>query len=156
VPGSQPVLTIFVKKTYRISVLEMIPIKWEKRGKRGEDFNSTHMQRHLYSWPLVSRNSWGVRPEGHQNSKTKYYSTIKRKVIGSSVEMADGPRDCHIEWSKLEKKYCLLNACMYNRKKIGIDNLIYKAEIETDLESKHMDIKGEGGWDELGDWAWHI
>ena len=41
---------------------------------------------------------------------------------------------------------------MYNWKKIGIDNLIYKTEIETDLESKCMDIKREGGWDELGDW----
>ena len=23
---------------------------------------------------------------------------------------------------------------------------------DTDVENKHMDIKGEGGWDELGDW----
>ena len=36
--------------------------------------------------------------------------------------------------------------------KIGIDNLIYKAEIETQM-NKCMDIKGEGGWDELGDWV---
>ena len=26
-----------------------------------------------------------------------------------------------------------------------------KAEIETDIEKKHMDTKGVG-WDELGDW----
>ena len=39
--------------------------------------------------------------------------------------------------------------------KIGIDNLIYKAEIETQM-NKCMDIKGEGGWDELGDWVLHI
>ena len=38
--------------------------------------------------------------------------------------------------------------------KIGIDNLIYKAEIrDTDVENKRMDTKGEKGvWDELGDW----
>ena len=29
--------------------------------------------------------------------------------------------------------------------KIGIDDLIYKAETETDVENKCMDTKGEGG-----------
>ena len=29
--------------------------------------------------------------------------------------------------------------------KIGIDDLIYKAEIETDVENKRMDAKGERG-----------
>ena len=38
--------------------------------------------------------------------------------------------------------------------KIGIDGLIYKAEIETDTENKQTDAKGERGrWDELGDWG---
>ena len=36
--------------------------------------------------------------------------------------------------------------------KIGIDNLIYKAERETDVENKCMDIKGEGG----GGMNWEI
>ena len=37
--------------------------------------------------------------------------------------------------------------------KIGIEDLICKAEIDTDVENKSMDTKGErGGWDELGDW----
>ena len=41
--------------------------------------------------------------------------------------------------------------------KNGTDDLIYKAEIDTDVENKHMDTKGGGGgWDELGDWDWHI
>ena len=36
--------------------------------------------------------------------------------------------------------------------KIGTDDLIYKAEIET-----QYGYQGEGGWwDELGDWDWHI
>ena len=28
---------------------------------------------------------------------------------------------------------------------------------DTDIENKRMDTKGGvGGWDELGDWNWHI
>ena len=28
---------------------------------------------------------------------------------------------------------------------------------DTNVEKKHMDAKGERrGWDELGDWNWHI
>ena len=34
--------------------------------------------------------------------------------------------------------------------KIGIDDLIYKAEIETQIPG------GKGWWDELGDWDWRI
>ena len=33
--------------------------------------------------------------------------------------------------SELPGKHKYINACMWNRKKIGIDDLIYKAEIET-------------------------
>ena len=37
--------------------------------------------------------------------------------------------------------------------KIGIDDLIYKAEIETQMWRTNVSIlKGKGGWDELGDW----
>ena len=43
---------------------------------------------------------------------------------------------------------------MWNLKKNDIDSLIYKAEIDTDIENKCMDTKGErGGWDELEDWV---
>ena len=42
---------------------------------------------------------------------------------------------------------------MWKLKTIGIDDLIYKAEIEPQTENKHIDIKGKkGGWEELGDW----
>ena len=123
------------KKTHRIPVLEMIPIKWDKKGKR-EDFNSTHMQKHLHRWPLVSSSSWEIRPERQQNNKTKYYSAIKRKEIGPFVEMADVPRDCHIEWSNLEKK--ITYSCIYvQSEKIGIDYLIYKTEIERHREQMY-------------------
>ena len=44
-----------------------------------------------------------------------------------------GPRDCHTEWSKSEgeKQISYINMYMWNLKKIGIDDLIYKAEIKT-------------------------
>ena len=36
---------------------------------------------------------------------------------------------------------------------ISVDDFIYKAEIETDIEKKRMDIKGGSwGWDELRVW----
>ena len=42
--------------------------------------------------------------------------------------------------------------------KIGIDDLIYKTEIETQTYRTNVWIpRGKGeGWDELGDWDWHI
>ena len=47
----------------------------------------------------------------------------------------DGYRDGHTEWSKSEKEtqISLLAHICGIWKKIGIDNLIYKAEIETQL-----------------------
>ena len=37
--------------------------------------------------------------------------------------------------------------------KIGIHDLIYKVEIETQMERTNVWIpRGKGGWDELGDW----
>ena len=57
--------------------------------------------------------------------KKEWNSAICRDV--------DGPRDCHTEWSKSEREnqVSYINAYMQNLKKTGIDNLIYKAEIET-------------------------
>ena len=59
--------------------------------------------------------------------KKEWNSAICRDV--------DGPRDCHTEWSKSkrEKQVSYINAYMWNLKKTGIDNLIYKAEIETQM-----------------------
>ena len=37
----------------------------------------------------------------------------------------------------------------------GIDDLICKAEIETDIGNNYMDTKGEGDGEELGDWDSH-
>ena len=44
--------------------------------------------------------------------------------------------------------------------KIGIDDLIYKAEIETQRQTTNVGTPKLGeigdGVDELGDWDWHI
>ena len=41
---------------------------------------------------------------------------------------------------------------MWNLEKTDVDDLIYKAEIETQMQTTNMDTKEEKwGWDELGD-----
>ena len=45
----------------------------------------------------------------------------------------DGPRDCHIEWSQTEKdKYNVTFLYVESNKK-GINELIYKTEIESQM-----------------------
>ena len=67
----------------------------------------------------------------------------------------DGLRVFHTEWSKSgEKQILYINTYMWNLKKIGIDNLICKADGDTDIENKGMGERGR--WDELEDWDWHI
>ena len=40
---------------------------------------------------------------------------------------------------------------MWNLRKIGIDDLIYKAAIQTQMKRTNVDTNREaGGWDELG------
>ena len=72
----------------------------------------------------------------------------------------DGPRDCHIEWTKSEREKQMsyyINAYMWNLKKWYRWTGLQGRNTDTDVENKHMDTKGEkAGWDELGDWDWHI
>ena len=69
----------------------------------------------------------------------------------------DGPRDHHTEWSQSErgKQLLYINTYMWNLEKY-YRGLICKAEIETDVENKHMAPKRGRLGDELGDWDWHI
>ena len=54
--------------------------------------------------------------------------------------------------SEIEKQILYVNAYRWNLKS-GIEGLIYKAEIQTQMKRTNMDAKREGGeWDELGDW----
>ena len=42
---------------------------------------------------------------------------------------------------------------MWNtKKKSNTDELICKTEIETHVQRQSMNTRGEGGWNELGDW----
>ena len=61
------------------------------------------------------------------------------------------------EVSQKEKnKYCIISL-ICGIQKNGIDELIYKAETESQMQETNLWIlREEGGWDELGDWDWHI
>ena len=71
----------------------------------------------------------------------------------------DGPRDCHTEWSKseTEKQISYINAYMWILEKWYRWTSLKCRNRDTNVENKSMDTKGgSGGWDELGDWDWHI
>ena len=71
----------------------------------------------------------------------------------------DGPRDCDTEWSKSEreKQISYINAYMQNLGRSYRWSYLQSRNRDTDIETKHMDTKGErGGGNKLGDWHWHI
>ena len=71
----------------------------------------------------------------------------------------DGPRECHTEWSKLEKEKwtSCVNAYIWNLEKWYRWSYLQNRNRDTDIENKCMDTKGErGGGEELGDWDWCI
>ena len=78
----------------------------------------------------------------------------QRQIICRDV---DGPRECHTEWSKSEKnKYHILTH-MWNLEKWYRSSYLQSRNRNTEVENKCTDTKGErGGWEELGDWDWHI
>ena len=64
----------------------------------------------------------------------EYYSAIKKnEIIPFAVTWMNLEIDCHTEWSKpeREKQISYNNAYMWNLKTTGIDDLTYKADIET-------------------------
>ena len=85
----------------------------------------------------------------------EYYSTIKRNKIGSFIE-AWMDLECVMqsEVSQKEVNKCHILMHIYvESEKIGIDDIIYKAEIETQTQRMNVWIpRGKGRWDELGDW----
>ena len=75
----------------------------------------------------------------------------------------DGPRDCHTEWSKSEgeKQISYINASMWNLEEWYIWASLQDRNRDTDVETNVWTPReesggGSGGWDELGDWVWHI
>ena len=73
----------------------------------------------------------------------EYYSAIKRNEIGSFVETwMDLETVIQTEVSQKEKnKYHILTHICGTQKN-GTDEPVCRAEIETDVENKHMDTKG--------------
>ena len=59
----------------------------------------------------------------------------KEERNSAICRVMDRPRDCHTEWSKSEReKQISYNiAYMWNLKKNGTDELVCKAEIETQM-----------------------
>ena len=56
--------------------------------------------------------------------------------------------------SKEKNKY--INIYVESRKMVQM-NLLQSRNRDIDIESKRVDTKwGKKGWDELGDWDWHI
>ena len=54
-----------------------------------------------------------------------------------------------------KNKYSNNSAYTWNIEK-WYNDLICKAETDTDVENKYTDTKGiKEGWDELGNWNWH-
>ena len=61
----------------------------------------------------------------------EYYSAIKRNEIVICWDV-DGSRDCHTEWSKSEREKQIYDIVyMWNLKKKGTNELIYKTEVES-------------------------
>ena len=68
----------------------------------------------------------------------------------------DGPRDCHTEWGRSERKRHT-NAYMWNPEKWYRWTYLQSRNRVTDIENNFMvNKRGREGWDELGNWDWHI
>ena len=76
----------------------------------------------------------------------------------------DGPRDSYTELSKSEKERQILyiNVCMWNLEKWNSWSYLQN-RIKRHRWWEHQGLVGrgvwgcgEGMWDELGDWDWHI
>ena len=77
----------------------------------------------------------------------EYYSSIKRKKIGSFVETwMDLETVIQSEVSQNEKnKYCNINTYMWNTEKWYRWTSLQGRNRDTDVENKRMDTKGESG-----------
>ena len=65
----------------------------------------------------------------------------------------------YTEWSKSERENQIsyINTYIWNLEKWYRWSYLQNRNRDTDIESKRMDTEGEmGGWDEMGDWDWHI
>ena len=78
---------------------------------------------------------------------TEYYSTIKTNGTVPFAEMwLDLETAIQSEVSQKEKSKYHVLMLICGIQKNGTDDLICKAETDTDIENKRMDTKGEGKW----------
>ena len=62
-----------------------------------------------------------------------------------------------VKWVRKRKTISCFNTYTWNLEKLCRWSYLQKRNRNTDLENKCLDSKeGEKGWDELGDWDWHI
>ena len=75
----------------------------------------------------------------------EYYSAIKKKEIGSFVEMLMD-LESHTEWSKSEreKQILYINAYMWNLEKWHWWTYLQGRNKDTDVENGRVDTAGEG------------
>ena len=71
----------------------------------------------------------------------------------------DGPRACHIEWSKVDRERQISYdiAYMWNLKKNDTKETIRKTEVESRCRKQAYGYQGGkgGGRDKVGGWHWH-
>ena len=67
-------------------------------------------------------------------------------------------RGCHTEWTKSEGENLIsyIKVYMWNLEKCCRWTYLQSRNGYLDIEDKLMNTKGEGRWDELGGWDWHI
>ena len=70
----------------------------------------------------------------------------KKEQNNAICSNMDGPRDCHTEWSKSDRERQISYDIIYvwNLKKKGTSELIYKTERIKDVEKKNLHY--QGGW----------
>ena len=80
----------------------------------------------------------------------------KKEQNNAICSNMDGPRDCHIEWSKSDTERQISYVYMWNLKKRVQWTYLQNRNRVTDVENKLMVTKWErGGRDKLGGWDWH-
>ena len=110
----------------------------------------------LYLYTLVMKSpKWKLRKQFHLLHTMEYYSDIKRNETGPFVEMCmDLETVKQHEVSQKEKNKYWKITHIHGIQKNGIDDLICKAEIQTQRQKTNAWItRGKGvGQEELGDW----
>ena len=56
----------------------------------------------------------------------------KKEQNNAICSNMNGPRDCHTEWSKSDRQIYDI-AYMWNLKKMGTNELVYKIEVESQM-----------------------